>query len=87
MRRVVVTGIGIVSCLGNNKEAVLDSLQQGRSGIKHNQSYVDIGMRSHISGSVDINAEELIDRKLYRFMGDAAAYAYLSMKELSLIHI
>ena len=81
MRRVVVTGIGIVSCLGNNKEAVLDSLQQGRSGIKYNQSYVDIGMRSHISGSVDINAEELIDRKLYRFMGDAAAYAYLSMKE------
>ena len=81
MRRVVVTGIGIVSCLGNNKEAVLDSLQQGRSGIKHNQSYVDIGMRSNISGSVDINAEELIDRKLYRFMGDAAAYAYLSMKE------
>ena len=81
MRRVVVTGIGIVSCLGNNKEAVLDSLQQGRSGIKHNQSYVDIGMRCHISGSVDINAEELIDRKLYRFMGDAAAYAYLSMKE------
>ena len=81
MRRVVVTGIGIVSCLGNNKEAVLDSLQQGRSGIKHNKSYVDIGMRSHISGSVDINAEELIDRKLYRFMGDAAAYAYLSMKE------
>lgn len=81
MRRVVVTGIGIVSCLGNNKEAVLDSLQQGRSGIKHNQSYVDIGMRSHISGSVDIKAEELIDRKLYRFMGDAAAYAYLSMKE------
>ena len=81
MRRVVVTGIGIVSCLGNNKEAVLDSLQQGRSGIKHNQTYVDIGMRSHISGSVDINAEELIDRKLYRFMGDAAAYAYLSMKE------
>jgi 3-oxoacyl-[acyl-carrier-protein] synthase I len=81
MRRVVVTGIGIVSCLGNNKEAVLDSLQQGRSGIKHNQSYVDIGMRSHISGSVDINAEKLIDRKLYRFMGDAAAYAYLSMKE------
>lgn len=77
MRRVVVTGIGIVSCLGNNKEAVLDSLQQGRSGIKHNKSYVDIGMRSHISGSVDINAEELIDRKLYRFMGDAAAYAYL----------
>ncbi|MDA1244422.1 MAG: beta-ketoacyl-ACP synthase I [Proteobacteria bacterium] len=81
MRRVVVTGIGIVSCLGNNKEEVLDSLQQGRSGIKHNKSYVDVGMRSHVSGSVEINAEELINRKLYRFMGDAAAYAYLSMKE------
>jgi 3-oxoacyl-[acyl-carrier-protein] synthase-1 len=81
MRRVVVTGIGIISCLGNNKEEVLDTLKQGRSGIKHNQSYVDVGMRSHISGSVEINAEELIDRKLYRFMGDAAAYAYLSMKE------
>jgi 3-oxoacyl-[acyl-carrier-protein] synthase-1 len=81
MRRVVVTGIGIISCLGNSKEEVLDSLKQGRSGIKHNQSYVDVGMRSHISGSVEINAEELIDRKLYRFMGDAAAYAYLSMKE------
>ena len=81
MRRVVVTGIGIVSCLGNNKESVLSSLQTGRSGITHNPSYVDVGMRSHVSGSVDINAEELIDRKLYRFMGDASAYAYLSMDE------
>lgn len=81
MRRVVVTGIGIVSCLGNNKESVLESLKLGRSGITRNQSYIDVGMRSHISGSVNINAEELIDRKLYRFMGDASAYAYLSMKE------
>jgi 3-oxoacyl-[acyl-carrier-protein] synthase-1 len=81
MRRVVVTGIGIVSCLGNNKESVLESLQTGRSGITHNPSYVEVGMRSHVSGSVDINAEELIDRKLYRFMGDASAYAYLSMDE------
>ena len=82
MRRVVVTGIGIVSCLGNNKEAVLDSLKAGRSGIRHNQSYVDIGMRSHISGSiVDLDKEALIDRKLLRFMGDASAYSYIAMQQ------
>lgn len=81
MRRVVVTGIGIVSCLGNNKEAVLDSLREGRSGISHNQSYVDIGMRSHVSGTVKIDTSELIDRKILRFMGDASAYSYLSMQE------
>jgi 3-oxoacyl-[acyl-carrier-protein] synthase I len=82
MRRVVVTGIGIVSCLGNNKEAVLDSLKTGRSGIRHNQSYVDIGMRSHISGSiVDLDKEALIDRKLLRFMGDASAYSYIAMQQ------
>ena len=81
MRRVVVTGIGIVSCLGNGKTAVLDSLKTGRSGIRHNQIYVDIGMRSHISGSIDIDVSELIDRKSLRFMGDASAYSYLSMQE------
>ena len=81
MRRVVVTGIGIVSCLGNGKKAVLDSLKAGRSGIRHNQTYADIGMRSHVSGSIDINVSELIDRKLLRFMGDASAYSYLSMQE------
>ena len=81
MRRVVVTGIGIVSCLGNGKTAVLDSLKSGRSGIRHNQTYADIGMRSHVSGSIDINVSELIDRKLLRFMGDASAYSYLSMQE------
>ena len=81
MRRVVVTGIGIVSCLGNGKAAVLDSLKAGRSGIRHNESYVEIGMRSHVSGSVDINTEELIDRKLLRFMGDASAFSYLAMLE------
>ena len=81
MRRVVVTGIGIVSCLGNGKTAVLDSLKAGRSGIRHNQTYADIGMRSHVSGSIDINVSELIDRKLLRFMGDASAYSYLSMQE------
>lgn len=81
MKRVVVTGMGIVSCLGNNASEVLDSLKQGRSGIRFNQSYADIGMRSHISGSVQLNTEELIDRKIHRFMGQASAYAYLSMKE------
>ena len=81
MRRVVVTGIGIVSCLGNDKEAVLDSLREGRSGISHNQSYVDIGMRSHISGTVNIDTEALIDRKILRFMGDASAYSYIAMQQ------
>ncbi|MDP6650802.1 MAG: beta-ketoacyl synthase N-terminal-like domain-containing protein, partial [Gammaproteobacteria bacterium] len=81
MRRVVVTGIGIVSCLGNGKSAVADSLRVGRSGIRHNESYVEIGMRSHVSGSVDIDTTELIDRKSLRFMGDASAYSYLSMQE------
>ena len=81
MRRVVVTGIGIVSCLGAGKAAVLDSLRAGRSGIRHNQTYVDTGMRSHVSGSIDVDTSELINRKLLRFMGDASAYSYLSMKE------
>ena len=81
MRRVVVTGIGIISCLGNGKTAVADSLRVGRSGIRHNESYVEIGLRSHVSGSIDIDTTELIDRKLLRFMGDASAYSYLSMQE------
>jgi 3-oxoacyl-[acyl-carrier-protein] synthase-1 len=73
--------MGIVSCLGNNAGEVLSSLKEGRSGIRFNQSYVDVGMRSHISGSVQLDTAELIDRKLYRFMGKASAYAYLSMDE------
>ncbi len=81
MRRVVVTGIGIVSCLGNDKDAVLDSLTEGRSGIKHNSSYEEIGMRSHISGSVDIDTVAMIDRKILRFMGDASAYSYIAMEQ------
>ncbi|MCH7672424.1 MAG: beta-ketoacyl-ACP synthase I [Proteobacteria bacterium] len=81
MRRVVVTGIGIVSCLGNDKDAVLDSLREGRSGIKHNSSYEEIGMRSHISGSVDIDTVAMIDRKILRFMGDASAYSYIAMEQ------
>ncbi|GAB5499298.1 MAG: beta-ketoacyl-ACP synthase I [Pseudohongiellaceae bacterium] len=81
MRRVVVTGIGIVSCLGNDRQAVLESLREGRSGISHNQSYVDVGMRSHVSGTVNIDTEALIDRKILRFMGDASAYSYIAMQE------
>jgi 3-oxoacyl-[acyl-carrier-protein] synthase-1 len=81
MRRVVVTGIGIVSSIGNNKQEVIDSLRQGRSGIEFSQEYADLGFRSHVHGTVKLDPSELIDRKKYRFMGDAAAYNYLAMEE------
>ena len=81
MKRVVVTGMGIVSCLGNDKAAVLDALRAGRSGIKFQETYKEMGFRSHVAGSIDINLSELIDRKILRFMGDAAAFAYLSMQQ------
>ncbi len=81
MRRVVVTGMGIVSCLGTDKEAVLDSLKEGRSGIKFQEEYKEMGFRSQVAGSIDLDYTDLIDRKLVRFMGDAAAYAYLSMQQ------
>jgi 3-oxoacyl-[acyl-carrier-protein] synthase-1 len=81
MRRVVITGIGVVSCIGNSKEDVLDSLRAGRSGIVANESFKEMGLRSNVSGSVDINTKELIDRKVLRFMGDAAAYAYIAMRQ------
>ena len=81
MRRAVITGLGVVSCLGNSREEVVDSLRAGRSGIRFNESYKEMGMRSHVSGSVDIDITELIDRKVRRFMGDAAAYAYIAMQQ------
>ena len=81
MKRVVITGYGIVSCLGNDSNAVLDSLKNGKSGISFQQDYVDMGMRSHIAGSIDINIDELIDRKVRRFMGNSAAYSYISMQQ------
>ncbi|ANF59342.1 beta-ketoacyl-ACP synthase I [Halotalea alkalilenta] len=81
MRRVVVTGIGIVSCLGNDQQQVLESLKQGRSGIRYREEYAQRGMRSHVAGVVDIDLDALVDRKHRRFMGDAAAYAYVSMQQ------
>ena len=81
MKRVVITGYGIVSSLGNNRTEVASALRSGRSGIVHAPDYEALGMRSHVHGAVDIDASSLIDRKLYRFMGDAAAYSYLAMQE------
>src|SRR5690554_1693823 len=81
MRRVVVTGIGIVSCIGNDKHAVLDALREGRSGISYNPAYEEMGLRALISGRVDIAFQDHIDRKVLRFMGDAAAYGYISMQQ------
>ena len=80
MTRVVVTGIGIVSCLGNDKASVAACLRAGRSGIRHVQEYADLGLRSHVAGTPDLDLEALIDRKIKRFMGDAAAYAYVAMR-------
>jgi 3-oxoacyl-[acyl-carrier-protein] synthase-1 len=81
VRKVVVTGLGIVSSIGNNKSEVLESLRQGRSGIEACPQYVDLGFRTAVHGAIRLKPEELIDRKVYRFMGQAAAYAYLAMRE------
>jgi len=81
MRRVVVTGMGIVSSLGNNKQEVLASLYDGRSGITFQQEYADRGLRSQVAGSINLNVQELIDRKLMRFMANGHAYAWVAMQE------
>ena len=81
MRRVVITGLGIVSSLGNNKQEVTDSLREGKSGIEFVPEYEELGFRSHVAGTVNINTEELIDRKVRRFMGNSAAYNYVAMQE------
>ena len=81
MKRVVVTGMGIVSSIGNNCKEVLASLQQLKSGIKHNPVYAEMGLRSQVEGSINIDTKAHIDRKILRFMGDAAAYCYIAMKE------
>ena len=79
MRRVVVTGMGIVSCLGIDKQTVTESLKLGRSGIKYRPQYEEMGMRSHVAGAVDLDFSDFIDRKNLRFMGSAAAYGYIAM--------
>ena len=80
-QRVVVTGLGIVSSLGNNASEVTDSLRNGKSGITYNATQEEIGMRSWVSGKPDIDLSKHIDRKQWRFMGDAAGYAFLSMEQ------
>ncbi len=80
MRRVVITGMGIVSCLGNEAGAVSRALRESRPGIRFKEAYKEIGMRSQVAGTPDIDLEEHIDRKPRRFMGDAAAYAYVAMR-------
>ena len=77
-KRAVITGMGSVSCIGNNLEEISNSLRQGISGISKNDEYNDLGFRSKVSGSISIDLKDLIDRKLFRFMGEAAAYSYLS---------
>ena len=78
MKKVVVTGYGIISCIGNSRKDVIESLTKGKSGISYNEAYSEMGFRSHISGSINLNLQELIDRKLLRFMSNAAAYGYLA---------
>jgi 3-oxoacyl-[acyl-carrier-protein] synthase-1 len=81
MRRAVITGLGIVSSIGNNKQEVTDSLRSGRSGITFSQQFADMGLRSHVWGDVKLDLKEHIDRKALRFMGDAASYAYIAMQQ------
>jgi 3-oxoacyl-[acyl-carrier-protein] synthase-1 len=81
VRRVVITGMGIVSSIGNDKGEVLTALKEGRSGISFAQEYHDLGFRSQVHGAPDIDLDDRIDRKLRRFMGDGAAYNYLAMVE------
>jgi 3-oxoacyl-[acyl-carrier-protein] synthase-1 len=81
MKNVVVTGVGIKSCIGNTYDEVLHSLQNGKSGISANQSYTDMGFRSQVSGSINLDYSDLIDRKLLRFMGEASAYSYLAARD------
>ena len=81
MKRVVVTGLGIVSSIGNNAEEVTASLKQGKSGIKFCEDYAELSMRSQIAGRIEIDVDELIGRKQKRFMSDAAAFCYISMQQ------
>ncbi|PHM70036.1 beta-ketoacyl-ACP synthase I [Xenorhabdus kozodoii] len=81
MKRAVITGLGIVSSIGNNQKEVLESLKEGRSGITFSEKFKEMGMRSHVWGNVKLDTSGLIDRKTLRFMSDASIYAYLAMDE------
>ena len=81
MKNVVVTGMGIVSCIGLNIQEVLKSLKTGKSGISSNSTYADMGFRSHVSGTININLSELIDRKTLRFMSEASGFGYIAAQE------
>lgn len=81
MKRVVVTGLGIVSSIGNNSKEVVDSLKQGRSGITFAKVYEELGFRSHVHGAINIDLDAYIDRKVKRFMGDGAAFNYIAMQQ------
>jgi len=81
MRRVVVTGLGVISSIGNSKEEVVQSLKDGRSGIEYCAEYEELGFRSHVHGSLKLDIESVLDRKLRRFMGDGAAYNYVAMRQ------
>ena len=81
MKRVVVTGLGIVSSIGNNQQEVVESLKEGRSGIGLSEVYKEMGLRSHIEGSINIELDDVIDRKVRRFMGDGAAFNYVAMQQ------
>ena len=80
MRRAVITGLGIVSSIGTNQQEVTASLKEGKSGITYSEQFAEMGLRSQVWGNIDIDLKEHIDRKAMRFMGDAAAYAYVAMQ-------
>lgn len=81
MKRVVVTGLGIVSSIGNNRDEVVDALKQGRSGISFAEDYKELGFRSQVRGAINIDFDQFIDRKIKRFMGDGAAFNYIAMQQ------
>lgn len=81
MRRAVITGVGIVSSIGNNVEEVLSALREGRSGISFSQQFEDMGLRSHVWGDIDLDPKGLVDRKAMRFMGKASAYTHIAMQQ------
>ena len=81
MKRAVITGLGIASCIGTDTTSVLESLKAGTSGIRFREDYKEIGLRSHVAGTIDIDFKDHIERKQLRFMGDAAGYAFISMQQ------